>query len=408
LISNQFVGVARGMGRSYGDAAFAETTVDMRSLNHLLRFDRTAGIVECQAGVTLHHLLKIIVPCGWFLPVTPGTRFVTIGGAIASDVHGKNHHLAGCLSDHLTYLDVLTGSGDVIRCSRTENKELFRVSCGGMGLTGVITGAGLQLIPITNAYIEQQAINATNLEEIISLLDEQTNSPYSVAWIDTVNRSRNGIGRGRVYFGQHSEDPSLPLQCGSDNQIEIPAVLPGVINRLSTSLFNRLYQARQQVRVSHSLVHYQQYFYPLDAIRSWNRLYGKRGLFQYQFVIPKTAGHPPLFDLIQSIINSGLASPLVVLKAMGKANNNLLSFPVEGYTFAVDFAQSPASLALMSRLDDKLKEYGGRLYLTKDARMTADLFKKTYENLDDFMKIRDAFGGQKFTSHQALRLGIGS
>ena len=395
----------RGFGRSYGDSSLGNHVVNMRWLDHLVAFDDTAGLIRCNSGVTLAKLLEVIVPRGWFLPVTPGTRFVTVGGAIASDVHGKNHHVAGCFCDHVETVDVLIDVGTIVHCSRTEHPDLFHATCGGMGLTGIVLSAELRLKPIKSAFIERTTFKARNLAEVVELFDAHADSTYSVAWIDCVSGG-SSLGRSLLMTGEHSEHGSLGVK-GTSN-ISLPFDMPsGLLNRFSVKAFNTLYYYRIRSRQESGRVHYAPFFYPLDSLGDWNRVYGKHGFTQYQFVVPKDTGVEGLSRILKMIVDSGRGSFLAVLKVFGKQNGNLLSFPMEGYTLALDFKIEPGLFELLDTLDSMVVDYGGRLYLTKDARMSAATFQKGYPATESFQAVRESYGTKgTFVSHQSKRLGL--
>lgn len=397
--------IPRGLGRSYGDSALSANILDTRALNHLLEFDESNGVVRCQAGASLADLLDVFVPRGWFLPVTPGTCFVTVGGAIASDVHGKNHHVDGCFSAHVRCLKLMLASGDVVTCSNSENAELFRATCGGMGLTGIVLEACIQLRPISSALINETTLKAANIEEALSLFEQSADSTYSVAWIDCLQRGA-GLGRSLIMLGEHATQGELIAS--SKKQLTMPMDMPGfLLNRFSITAFNAIYYRRIRAQRQQRVVHYQPYFYPLDSILHWNRLYGKRGFVQYQFVIPKAAGAPAMRDILQRISRSGRGSFLAVLKVFGKKNDNYLSFPCEGYTLALDFKLEDGVLELLDELDRQVLDYGGRVYLTKDARMSEATFKQSYPQWEQFQQVRESCGAlDKFSSLQSKRLGL--
>jgi len=395
----------KGLGRSYGDSSLGNTVVSTRYLDHILAFDEVTGIVHCSGGVTLDDLLNIFAPSGWFLPVTPGTRFVSIGGAIASDVHGKNHHREGCFCDHIASLQLLLADERIVTCSRTEYPNLFHATCGGMGLTGIILSASLQLKPIKSTLIDQTTLKAKNIEEVLALFEAHADKTYSVAWIDCIAKD-SSLGRSLLMVGEHSPDGGYLMQ--NKPPIGLPFDMPSqLLNRFSVQAFNTLYYNRIMKNAVKSKVHYTAFFYPLDSINDWNRLYGKNGFTQYQFVIPKSAGQEGMTKILQLIAASERGSFLAVLKAFGKQNDNLLSFPMEGYTLALDFKVDPGLFPLLDKLDAMILDYGGRLYLSKDARMSEVTFKKGYSTWERFQSIREAYGVKGiFTSHQSKRLGL--
>lgn len=397
--------IGRGMGRSYGDSALHPRVLSTQHLQHLLAFDGVQGTLRCQAGASLDQLLDFLVPRGWFLPVTPGTRFVSVGGAVASDVHGKNHHLHGCFSEYVDELLLGLADGSLLTCSRSEHPELFYATCGGMGLTGLIVEVSLRLTPIRSAYVNQTTFKATNLKEALQLFDAQQHKTYSVAWIDCL-ASGADLGRSLLMVGEHAGGGGLHLP--AKRRLSVPLDMPAaLLNRVSVQAFNSLYYQRVRQAKSRQRVNYQSFFYPLDGIDQWNRLYGKQGFLQYQFVIPKAAGLEGLRTILSRIASSGRGSFLAVLKVFGQQNRNPLSFPLEGYTLALDFKYDSALLPLLDELDARVLEQGGRVYLAKDARMSEQTFKCSYPGWEQLQAVRARYGAQgKFTSLQAQRLGL--
>lgn len=397
--------IPRGLGRSYGDSALADQVVQTSYLDHFLSFDHNTGILKCGAGVTLSEILRVFLPRGWFLQVTPGTRFVTIGGAIASDVHGKNHHLIGTFSESVLSMDVLLATGEIVTCTRSSYADLFHATCGGMGLTGIILTATVQLQPVQSCLVEQTTFKTATLQETLELFQSEQNHPYSVAWIDCLAPSRR-LGRSLLMIGRHS---AQGWGCSERRYpaFHIPIDLPSfTLNRWSVKLFNEIHYRIGKTGLSAN-VDIDSFFYPLDRVGSWNRIYGKRGFTQYQFVIPTEAGEEGLTRILKMITNTGEGSFLAVLKLFGPENDNLLSFPMEGYTLALDFRMNNRTLKLMSELDAVILDYGGRLYLAKDARMSAHMFHKTYPKATDFRAIREKYGAVgKFESLQSKRLEI--
>lgn len=395
--------IARGLGRSYGDSALAPLIVDNRARHLLLDFDPTSGVVRCEAGATLQDLLEVLLPRGWFLPVTPGTKFVTVGGAIASDVHGKNHHLDGCFSAHVLSFELLLADGRVLTCARDAHPELFRATCGGMGLTGVLLTATVRMRRVASAYIDQTTLRAGSLAEVLALFEQHRAATYSVAWIDCVTGGAR-LGRSLLMLGEHAADGDLaPLPSRSRTlPVDLP---PQLLNRYSVGAFNTLYY--HAPRAARQRVHYEPYFYPLDGLLHWNRLYGKAGFVQYQFVIPRAAGTAALAAIVARIAASGRGSFLAVLKTFGPANDNYLSFPVEGYTLALDFKFEDGLFALLDELDAMVLAAGGRLYLAKDARMSAATFERGYPQHTAFRQLRRDYGATgAFASCQSIRLGL--
>ena len=396
--------IARGMGRSYGDSANASVVMQTTYCDHFIEFDCRSGLLTVEAGVLLRDVLKLTVKQGWFLPVTPGTSFVTVGGAIASDVHGKNHHTSGTFGQHVLSIKMMLGSGDVVNTSPIELPDLFRATCGGMGLTGVILSATIQLMPIKSVYIKQKTIKASCIEEACETFEEQNKAPYSVAWIDCLASGKN-LGRSVLMVGEHVDSGGLDISI--PEPIKVPFYAPAaLLNRKSMRLFNTLYWYKATNNKIQTLP-LMSYFYPLDAISEWNRLYGRAGFLQYQFVLPKTDGVANMRTILQKISQSGQGSFLAVLKQFGPANENLLSFPIDGYTLALDFKLSSSTIPLLHYLDELVVGMGGRVYLAKDAVMNEHSFKKTYRNWQQFEAVRSKYCAiGKFASTQSKRLGL--
>ena len=402
--------IPRGNGRCYGDGSLAGKTISTLKYDKVLSFDTEQGIFECESGITLDKVLDIIVPKGWFLPVTPGTKFITIGGAVASDVHGKNHHVDGAFSAHILEMDIVLSSGEVVTCSSTLNADLFQATCGGMGLTGVISRVKFDLKKISTAYIRQKQVKAANLEEIIALFEEYKDYTYSVAWIDCLKKG-NEFGRSILMLGEHAtmdelseKQKSNPLPKPAKKQIPFPFNLPSwVLNPFTVKAFNFLYYGKNFKRVIDNVVPYEPFFYPLDAIANWNRGYGKKGFVQYQFVLPLSAKQG-LVDILHSISDAGLGSFLAVLKVFGK-QESLISFPMEGYTLALDFPVRDGLFEFLDKLDTIVLKYGGRLYMSKDARMKPEILSAGYPELDKFRSIIKKYDPQgKIVSVQSERL----
>jgi len=397
--------IARGLGRSYGDSALAKSVIGMDAMDHFISFDETSGDLRCRAGVSLDQILAVFVPKGWFLTVTPGTKFVTVGGAIASDVHGKNHHVDGTFSNHVSLIRIATVSEGIVDCSRSEYSDLFRATCGGMGLTGVILEATIRLRPIKSGMIEERTVKVGNLDEAVEVFEANQDVTYSVAWIDCVATGAN-LGRSLVMMGEHAD--AGELNAHQKGKLSVPFNMPDfLLNPYSVHAFNALYYNRVSKPVSTRTVHYDSFFYPLDGIHQWNRMYGKGGFTQYQFVLPKGTGLEGMRLILQRIADSGRGSFLSVLKVFGKENDNYLSFPMGGYTLALDFKIGPGLFAFLDELDAILADHGGRVYLAKDARMSRACFRRGYPRADQFIRTRARYGADKaFHSLQSQRLGL--
>jgi hypothetical protein len=373
--------IARGNGRCYGDASLGEHIFSTKKLNKFISFDRLNGIIECESGVLLSDVLEITVPQGYFLYVTPGTKFISVGGAIASDVHGKNHHMEGCFSEYVVEFKLMIENGDIITCSREENQDKFWATIGGMGLTGIILTAKFRLKNIQTAYIRQESIKAENLDEIFSLFEESENWTYTVAWIDCLQKGKN-IGRSILMRGEHAFQQELPqhlkekpLRLKKKFEPTVPFYFPGfVLNALTVKIFNFFYFKKQSKKEVTNIIDYETFFYPLDFVKDWNKIYGKSGIVQYQMMIPKQTGKEGMKKILETIANSGNGSFLAVLKLYGKENPQAYnSFPFEGYSLALDFKVNSKLKKLIDQLDDIVEEYNGRIYLTKDSMSRSSL-----------------------------------
>ncbi|ULQ52766.1 FAD-binding oxidoreductase [Flavihumibacter fluvii] len=402
--------IARGNGRCYGDAGLADQIISTVKFDKVLAFDTTNGIFECQSGLTLDKILDVIVPKGWFLPVTPGTKFISVGGAVASDIHGKNHHVDGSFSNHVMEIELILASGETIICTPELHHDLFTATCGGMGLTGIITRVKFGLKKIETAYIKQKQVKARNLDHVLELFEEYKHYTYSVAWIDCLKKGSH-FGRSILILGEHASKDDLtekqktaPLVLPIKKQVSIPFFFPSfVLNKWSVQLFNFLYYNKNFKNEINNVVPYEPFFYPLDAILNWNRGYGRKGFVQYQFVLPLSQ-KDGLTAILQKISSKGLGSFLAVLKVFGK-QESLISFPDEGYTLALDFPVRKGLFDFLDELDQMVLQFGGRIYLSKDARMKPEIFWKSYPHAVEFADIvRKYDPGSRFSSVQSKRL----
>jgi FAD/FMN-containing dehydrogenase len=403
--------IARGLGRCYGDSSLGRNIATPVGFDRIIAFDEKSGSVTCEAGISLGDLLEIFVPRGWFLPVTPGTKFVTLGGAIAADVHGKNHHKAGNISRHVASMELMLADGSVAACSPDENEELFHATSGGMGLTGVILRATLTLKKIESAYIRQETVKAKNLEELMELFEASSDFTYSVAWVDCLAKGRDEIGRSVLIRGEHAaagehRKKGNPLSPPKKLTLDVPFNMPGfLLNRYTVGGFNSVYYGMAGDRKT-TIVDYDSFFYPLDRIHNWNRIYGRKGFLQYQFVLPKETSGDGIKRILKKTGEKGLGSFLAVLKLMGP-EAGLISFPMEGYTLALDFPVTRSLFGFLEELDEIVLGNGGRLYLAKDARMDAAMFKKSYKNSERFIEYKQSVDKSgRFKSLQSARLGI--
>ena len=395
-----------GMGRSYGDVCLLEngTLMQTTALDRLIGFNLETGLLRCEAGVTLAQILDFGVPRGWFLPVTPGTKYVTVGGAIANDIHGKNHHIAGTFGRHVPRFELVRSDGARIDCSPARNAEWYSATIGGMGLTGMITWAEVQLRPIVSRKIDYKGIKFIGIDEFVALSRASEDVEYTVAWIDCVSTGRN-FARGIFMRGDHSHVAEVPRP-SPDPKLALPIDLPGfLLNRLSVGAFNTLYYNKQMSKEKTAIVDYEPFFYPLDSVLHWNRLYGKEGLLQFQCVLPFEDGQQGIVRILKAITQSGLASFLAVIKIFGEITSpGMMSFPAPGITLALDFpVRAEVSFDLLDRLARITLEHGGRLYPAKDARMTAVQFQTFYPQWQRFAEYIDpAFSSsfwQRVTAH---------
>lgn len=402
--------IPRGNGRCYGDASLAEKTISTLKYKRILSFDIANGVFECQSGLTLDKILEVIVPKGWFLPVTPGTKFITVGGAVGSDVHGKNHHVEGSFSNHVIDMDVMIADGTVLTCSKEKHADLFEATCGGMGLTGMITRIKFRLKKIETSFVKQKQIKARNLDELLALFSEYKDYTYSMAWIDCLTKGEQ-FGRGILIVGEHAllsdlneKQKKKPLAVSGKPKINFPFNLPSwVLNTLTVKAFNFLYYGKNLKKEISNVVPYEPFFYPLDAILHWNRGYGKKGFVQYQFVLPLSAKEG-LINILKRISDEGLGSFLAVLKVFGH-QESLISFPEEGYTLALDFPVREGLFKFLDELDEIVLKFGGRLYMSKDARMKPEVLLRGYPKLEEFKQIVRKYNPSgKLSSIQSERL----
>lgn len=407
--------VARGNGRAYGDAAIGTTsTLSMRGLDRMIRFDPEAGQLSVEAGVLLADVIAAFLPRSFFPYVVPGTRYVTIGGAIASDVHGKNHHRERGFGDYVVDLTLLTGAGDIMRASPEENAELFWATIGGMGLTGTILEATIRLRRVETGWIRRTTVVACDLAMAMAVLDAGDSSTYSIAWIDCVVKGVQ-LGRSLVFLGEHATRRELqgrsaenPFPSLGDPKLSMPIDLPSLaLNPLSVAAFNELYfRAVARKAGAPFLSAVVPYFFPLDGIANWNRIYGRRGFVQHQSVLPPATAAATLNEMLDRISRRGQAPLLAVLKKLG-GSSGVLSFPFEGYTLALDFPFTLGLLEFLDDLDRIVVNAGGRLYLAKDARQKPQTFEAGYPNADRFRELRRSLDSEgRIRSHLSHRLGL--
>ncbi len=406
--------IARGLGRSYGDTALNEggAVVDITRLNRFLQWDDERGILTCEAGVTLKEILEVFLPRGWLPYVCPGTKFITVGGAIANDVHGKNHHCEGTFSKYVRSFELITARGEVINCSRDENAEIFRATIGGIGLTGLIRTATIQLKKIPSAYLHVDISQSKDFDNLMEDLQEfDKKYPYTVAWVDCLAQKEN-MGRGVVMggtFATPSELPSrlknTPFTPKQKMELKFPVDAPAwALTPRTVGIFNSWYYDMNRSR--YELQPIDKFFFPLDRILEWNKIYGKRGFIQYQVVFPQSE-IKGFKVLLESLSSSQVASFLAVMKRTGPYREGYLSFPFEGYSLALDIPNYPGIIKLVEDLDFITRRYGGRVYLAKDSLMKPDMFRESYPEWKTFLEIKNKIDPEcKFSSSMARRLEI--
>ena len=392
LINKQQTTLPYGLGRSYGDSCLAvsDHVLQTLQLNRYIQADWDRGVIVAEAGLSLDDILKLAIPNGWFLPVTPGTKFVTLGGAIANDVHGKNHHLRGTFGCHVKKFGLVRSDGSYMICSTDENAEYFAATIGGLGLTGVIDFVELQLVPVKSSIIDSTNIRFGSLDEFFAISAELDDShEFTVAWIDCLAKGKS-VGRGIYMLGNSAEQG--PLVYNDKRKLNVPVTVPvSLINPLSLRLFNSTYYRVHKAGRHSARVDYEPFFYPLDRVLNWNRIYGPRGFQQYQCVIPEASAADAAAELLAAIAGSNQGSFLAVLKRFGQpVSPGLLSFPVPGATLALDFPQKGESTErLFSRLDSIVRDAGGRLYPAKDAHMSSEDFRAAYPAWEQLESLRD-------------------
>ena len=399
--------LAFGLGRSYGDVCLNDggTLLDTEGLRHLIAFDPAEGIVDCEAGITLAELLEIFLPKGWFAPVLPGTRHVTVGGAIANDIHGKNHHRAGTFGCHVLGFELLRSTGERLFCSPDQNAELFRATIGGLGLTGLILWVRLRLKAVSGPWMQVEHLPFSSLKEFFEFSrDSVSRYEYTVAWVDCVSGGGKA-GRGVFIRGNHAAGKQAQGEWKSKPAfLRIPADAPGfLINRCSVRLLNEIYYQLQSAKRGPFTMPYGPFFFPLDSVEDWNRLYGKAGFLQYQVVLPED-GSARLKEFFEKISNSGLGSFLAVLKHFGpKRSPGLMSFPKAGVTLALDFPiRGRKVFDLLNALDEIAAAAGGSVYPGKDARMSPGHFRKFFPQWQEFTKYFDPAFSSDFKKRMLL------
>ena len=406
--------IARGNGRSYGDSAIGEvTTVSMKNFNKIIFFDENTGELIAQAGMLLKDVIKNFLPHGWFPYVTPGSKFVTIGGMVAANVHGKNQHKDGCLINFINWIEIINSEGQLLKCSRNVNSELFNWTVGGMGLTGIIVNVSLTLKKVETSWIKQKILITKNLEQTIDLIENNLNYSYSVAWIDSMKKG-NSLGRSIIFLGEHAKIVDLkkknqktPLYQKKNFTFKVPFNFPDwVINKFSLYFLNWFIYWQGFFKRNKKIVEVEKFFYPLDNISNWNKVYGHKGFIQYQCVLPLSRSKEGLREIFSYISKKNIGSFISTLKRFGKDFSNI-SFPMEGYSLCIDLKLNNKTLDAANELDQIVLKYSGRFYLAKDSRISAKIFHLSDKRFVDFINFRKKNKlDKKFISNQSKRLQI--
>ena len=403
IISKKANIIPAGSFRSYGDSAINNSIIKSKFLNKIINFDEKKGILRVQAGSRLKDIINFIVPKGWFLNVTPGTKYATIGGCIASDVHGKEHHKYGCFSESLTKIKLLINKNEIIEFDKKSNSDLFYATCGGMGLTGFIVEAEIKCLKIQSSQIYYKKVLNDNLDNLFLCFENYNDYNYSVAWIDTIKRNR---GYKSIFTcGNFSDNLNLSLSIRKKTKINIPIKFK-IVNKFTTFLFNKFYFFFNSLNSKKGYMNFDKFFYPLDNIKNWYKLYGKNGFIQYQLIVPKNNGKEALLQILNYLNIADNPSSLAVLKLHGKQNNNYISFPIEGYSLAMDFPYSKNIIKILENIDEIVLKFGGRVYLTKDSILRKDKFKRFYPNFCEVKKVIKKYKIAEFSSFQSQRIGI--
>ena len=393
----------RGLGRSYGDVCLNENGfLILNSENkEIISFDDKTGFIECEAGISINELLKILLPFGWFLPVVPGTSYVTVGGAIANDIHGKNHHKVGSFGNFVDEIHLLRSNGENLVCTRKNNNDYFKATIGGLGLTGLITKAKLKLLKINNEFITTQTVRYHSLEDFFCINDEmEISNEYTVSWVDIGFDNSDNI-RGVYLAGNHSKNADYsPKKLRRSREINFKIPFPPyicLVNNFTINILNNSYYFLNK-NTKEGIQHYRNYFFPLDILKNWNKAYGKKGFYQYQFVVPLKSAEVAISDVINILKKHNQRPALGVLKTFGNIKSEgLLSFPTQGVTLALDFQNKGVStLNMLNELDKVINFFEGRLYPAKDARMTNESFLKSFPNYDQFEKFIDPLFSSSF------------
>tara|TARA_B100001564_G_scaffold359090_1_gene379616 strand:- start:2405 stop:3745 length:1341 start_codon:yes stop_codon:yes gene_type:complete len=397
--------IIRGLGRSYGDSSINDQVISLKKFKKEIKLNKKKNLVQCSSNISYLELNSFLVKRGYFPVVTPGSQYVTLGGAVASDVHGKNHHVDGSFCDHVLEIEILRNNLKIIKCSKKINKELFKATSGGMGLTGVILKLSFKVIKIKNNIINEKVFKSKNLDETINLLENNNDKKYVVAWIDTSTQEKK-LGRGVVYIGEHSEKNYNKSFSGFTFKFSFN--LPNfILNNFLIKLLNTIFYFLIP-KYKYREVHYKKFFYPLDNILQWNNIYGHKGFAQYQIILPRKKIRKNLKKILIFLKRNNYRSFVTTLKLLGKKNKNYLSFPKDGFTATFDIPNNNDLLSLQASLESILLKIGGKFYLTKDSFMSKKFFQNTHKKELNYFRKQIMFKKRKFNlqSHQSKRLGI--
>jgi FAD/FMN-containing dehydrogenase len=403
--------LTRGLGRSYGDSSLppagADSVASCVLADRILSFDETTGALTAEAGLTIGEIQHLYLGRGWTFPVLPGTQFVTLGGAVASDVHGKNHHVSGCLGHHVTALKIRLAGDRIVDCSRHQNAALFRATLGGMGLTGHILEVSVRLQRAPSPWIWSESERINGLDDFLTALRTSADDwPFTVGWLDALSRGRS-LGRGILIKGRWAEPDEAPREAPRPlRRLTVPFPLPGwTLNRLSVRLFNELYFRKHPRKPRSGIVQPESFFHPLDAILHWNRIYGRRGFTQHQCVLPERERPGATQRYLEALTSLGLASFLCVIKDCGAEGEGMLSFPRPGISIAVDLPMRRDVQEVVDELNELVLAEGGRIYLTKDTVSRSEHFRAMETRLDDFLAERSQWDPHgQIRSAQSVRL----
>ena len=393
--------IPSGGFRSYGDSAVNVNIINSKNFDKIISFDEKIGVLKAQSGVTIETLLNFLIPKGWFLKVTPGTKYATLGGCIASDVHGKEHHKDGCFSESVKSIKIITNKNETIIFTKKKFPELFKATCGGMGLTGFITEATIQCKQIKSSKIKFKKMLNKSLNEVFLCFENFKEFTYSVAWIDTIEKKKEF--KSIFIIGEFFEDLKFSIKKKPKFSIFLNLK---IINNLTIILFNKLYFFWNYFNKKSGVINYDSFFYPLDKINNWHKLYGNNGFVQYQFIVPKILSKKAILEVLNYMNDKKFYSSLAVLKLHGAQNQNYLSFPMSGYSLALDFPANKKTFYHLKELDKIILKYQGKIYLTKDSRMDSNLFNKIYPQYKEILKIKKEHNIFNFSSKQSERLGI--